>query len=207
MFITDDFIIGHIPKTGGHALALMLTTAGIKPQEPFPFKIVDGKIIEGSETKHIDFSHVEHKDVQYYLVLRKLDTWIKSIYWHYSKHFVLNNKGNFEKSGIGKSYHKKFKKVKGHLPPPQILAHSIYPDKTLDKFLSSTRKSIKFLRMEFIRKDIKKELNIDLPELPINTYSYAPPQKYWNNYALKLLYENNPKWASLERALYHNPPS
>lgn len=181
----------------------MLVKAGIKVSEPFAFKIVNGKIVDSDATKHLSWNTLFLPEgIRKFLVLRRLPDWLKSITWHYSKHFVINDNGNCVKQGISKSYSNKFKQVPGYLPPPNFLAYSIYPDSVLSKYYK-LGENIEILRMEYLIEDVKKHLSIDLRPEP-KEYSYSPPEKYWTEEALEILYRNNPLWATLERNYYSN---
>lgn len=197
MFITKDWAIAHTPKCGGHALAVMMTTAGVKFKQPFPFKIVNGKIIESNATKHSGWKGINPK-LKKYMLFRRLPQWYLSIYIHQSKH-TATNIDNVRKVGMLRTYKLKYKKRPYQLLLPKFIAHTVYPDTVLKKYYCKELDGI--IRMESLVADVNEHLNIQLTDIP-KTYSYRPPERYWNNEALAILYSNNPCWAELEEKVY-----
>lgn len=205
MIITQDYIIGHLPKTGGHALAYMMHKAGINFECPFEFNEKQSISIP-TENKHKLFSELTKEEIgnkSLYLVIRKLPSWLLSYTIHQAKHYNINYKGNLEKTGILKTYSKEFKKKQIQILPPDFICYSILPDYILEQFLGSFSASIKFLRMEYLQKDFEKEFNIKLPSISnFHSYNTANYQKYWNKTTTKILRNNNPIWSDLQSKLY-----
>ncbi|NIQ13917.1 MAG: hypothetical protein GTO02_05785, partial [Candidatus Dadabacteria bacterium] len=168
MIIGPNFIIGHIPKTGGHALAVMMTKAGVKIKHPF--KIVNNRAFATDEPKHktIEQLRQENPDIlnnrKLFLVMRRMPDWLFSVFWQFQVHTKLSAKGRLAKTGIGKTYEAGFKLKDPIIPPPELFCHSTYPDFVLKKHIPKLS-FYRWLRIEHIKEDIKKELGIDLPDI------------------------------------------
>jgi len=199
MFTFYNNAIAHIPKCGGHALAKMMSKAGINFKSPFV--VENGKILD-SGPKHQSFADFAFKaDVKKFCLIRRLDDWWKSFMWHQSKHVKVNANGNMTKI-LEKSYSKKQKEREGQLLLPKYTCHSRYPDHLINQILGGEDLAyIHFLRMEHLIADFHLQFQITLPPVP-HTSSYSPPERYWNEETKKILYENNPLWAKLEETLY-----
>ena len=199
MLITSEYAFCHVPKTGGHALALMLAKAGFLFQH-CPFTIENGNVIDSTNEKHKTFLDFEDRIAgkKKVLIIRRLDSWWLSYMWHQSKHTFVNFKGNIEKTQT-RSY---TSKKQGHLLLPDITCWSCFPDMLLQKYVDSPLDYV--LRMEHLREDLKEVLSIDCEEISRSKASYSPPTRYWTDEARQILYRQNPYWANMEARHYLN---
>lgn len=179
----------------------MLAKAGYKLKN-CPFIIENGRIIKSNETKHntldsLDESLLEGKTL--FLVIRQLPDWWKSFLWHQSKHTFINTEGNLAKN-TGLSYlDSEARNRPGFLFLPKIHAHNTLPDKILAQHYCF--ESINLIRMEYLIEDFS-QYGIELPSMTKLRYSYSPPEKYWTEETIKILYEHNPNWAAIDQKFY-----
>lgn len=208
MHITDSFIIGHIPKTGGHILSVMLKELNIKVYNS-PYKIKDKTAHSTDTYKHKTFNEVNTEGKDILLVIRRLPAWFFSIMWHNSVHYKLNEKHRFKKSGVGKTYDTYFKDKKPKFSPPKLMCYTTYPDMILKQNLAGyDPDKIIWLRMEYLEHDLLKYLNIK-QDLGVDfRHSYTAYNKYlrwynyWNPKSKVILHKQNPLWTSIQQKVY-----
>ena len=192
----ENFLIGHIPKTGGHALILMLLNAGIIIKHPFKRR-KENKLFDGFN-KHQTFENINTKK-DLLLVIRRLPNWWLSYMWHQSKIVTINYKLRVEKKIIGHDASYENANNRGFLFLPEQMAYTVYPDYILNLYKKSW--DIKWLRMENLSKDISVYLNRKIENV-LKTNTSNPPTEYWTKNSLETLYKNNPEWTKLEQEIY-----
>lgn len=206
MIISKDFIIDHRPKMAGHALAVMLDKAGVEFEHPFDIK--GNKAVGTDEKKHVSFRELWETRPEVmdgrplYSVIRRLPDWTLSILWHQSKHTMINENNRVAKWVGESAYHSTSKERPGFLHLPDISACFCLGDASLKKYNFESQ-PINYLRMEYLRGDIKKHLNIKLAQSTrYHSYHEAILDHYWTDEARALLYRNNPMYAELEKEVY-----
>jgi len=208
MIISKNYIIAHLPKTGGHALSLMLSKY---PEFGFEF---DFNFIKNRATKkkdvviHRTFEDVEIKEQQLVCCIRRLPAWIMAINYHQSVHYKLNYKGRSTKRFKNETYSKvsqHWSNQNGFLSSASMAASSNYPDFILKSYLKIPKnKKIQWLRQEYLVKNISKLLRIKIKSVNrIHGYRYDHTIKnFFFEHEVKRLYDNNPIWAKLEEKIY-----
>jgi len=199
MIISPEFAIAHIPKTGGHALAVMLYNAGVTIKHPF--KIKSNKAFSTKRNKHITFSSKDLGERKLFVVIRRLPDWLLSYMWHQSKHTFMNDKNRVSKRKIGQSYHGKVRRSGGFLYLPTYACYSCFPDQILRKYCKG--QNVTYLRMEYLIEDVESHLDIKLKDIgKYHSYGKNLPSEYWPPESTKILYECNPFWATIEKRIY-----
>lgn len=224
MIISEKFVIGHIPKTGGHALAVMLSKiSSLDFISPFAISKGRAKIVLKDETLHaplesLDKHQIDNKDI--ILVIRRLPAWWYSILWHHSIHTRINEKIGVEKYRVRDVYDSEFKqKQPSVLLIPEITCKTTYPDSKLHEIGGNYlyRNKTIWFKMETLAEDllnylIDKNIKITGEETDLilnvgHNHSYktcSARLRYYSNRDLEILYENNPLWSKVEQILYGN---
>lgn len=219
MIETDRFLIGHIPKTGGHALAVICDKIKYKFSNfKIPFEInAERARMNIKGTIHTYFHEVNITNKILFSTLRRLPYWIYSMMWHQGIHTKLNHKGGVYKYKKRDVYTDEFQAKAPNLPLADFSCHTIYPDFILQPFLEGYEDQINWFRMEHLVPDLisnlKTHLNINLNKLEIkkllksskekNSYNTAKNVlRYFSQENINTLYRNNTVWAKIEKQVY-----
>ncbi len=210
MIISKDYIIAHIPKTGGHALSLMLSKHP-KFKFKFDFDFIKNHAIKKKERNiHKKFSEIYIENQKLVAVIRRLPSWIMAMQFHQSVHYKLNYKKRSTKRFRNRSYSKEsqdWSKYNGFLGSATMTASSTFPDFILKSYLEIPKdKKIHWLRQEYLAKNISKLLGIKVKSVnKLHGYNYDHNiSKFFFKEEIKRLYNNNPIWAELEERIYGN---
>lgn len=216
MIVHEKFLIGGIPKTGNHVLAVMCSKIkDLSVETAFQVSNDTNRARSTSRYKHDTFTDYNIKGKQLVLVIRRLPSFWLSYMWHQSLSTIINEEQSVKKVGVGETYEKKWKQKKGFLFLPKIMCCSTYPDIILKSYAKGWP-DIHWLRMEKLAGDFVKLINkyhhrkVSVKEYIIlknlsktdHSYSKSYPNVYWNNETLSTLYKYNPYWKKLERRIY-----
>lgn len=189
MIIGDNFIVGHIPKTGGDAAHQYFSCL------KSPTWVIDST---ADPIKHQTFDQRGVFKDKYVLTIRRLPTWARSFLIEIMTHPIKKDFG-WKKSDTEKSF----------VTPDRILSH-VKADEILAKYKPVTH----WLRMEYLVEDILNFMRgiRDMTEEDerIVRGQVTKGQRLYNHdvfsfYTLDQigrLYEANPKWAAVEKQIY-----
>ncbi len=179
-----------------------------------PFDIYGGTATATDEYKHKPLSEIDTTGKDILCVIRKMDAWYLSYMIGQAMHYRLNKDYHLEKVDTGKTYKIETKIKVPKLLPPELMAHSTFPDFQLKQMLGDIDPhSIKWLRQEHLVENLAYYLQFEDPfviesmraiSLRRHSYKRHTPTKYWNKHSLAVLYKNNPIWFSLESILYND---
>jgi hypothetical protein len=192
VIIGEQFIWGHLGKTGGDAFHTLFTAVApdlvVRADEPT------------DPTKHRAFTTGDVGPLDGKLLalnLRRLPAWRLSIAQHRSRHGTRTDP------------------TPQPLPSPEELAHSTLPDEHLATFTDGGRLEIgRWLRMEHLRDDCLDFVRLFRPvtdeevELAQTTVTKRPGNYDHDTRSVipveleRVLYEQNPVWAAVEQQLY-----
>jgi hypothetical protein len=190
MVIGETFAWGHVPKTGGDATLAMFRV--------FPELIVQADAPDTND-KHCPFHWREDRVRGKCLILniRRLPAWMLS----YAQHVA--------RGGVYPDY------VPLPLPAPDEIAERTVADEVLGALTDGGRIAVStWLRTEWLRWDFL-DLVAQLAEVPesrrrqiarmgmINAGQYDHDVSHWfTAQQIRRMYENNPRWAAIERQVY-----
>jgi hypothetical protein len=191
MVIGERFAWCHMQKTGGDATLQLF--------QLFPDLLVHADA-RNVQSKHTPFAEREHETQGKLLAcnLRRLPAWLLSWDQHASQHRVVRPDG-----------------TPVLMSSPQQVAERARGDRRLAHFTDGGRLRIdRWLRMEQLGRDFTSFISefTDVTEderhsisgnPPVNVLDYDHQLDHWFTPAqVRLMYSNNPVWASLEERLY-----
>jgi hypothetical protein len=202
MIVTDDFSWGHMPKTAGDATSAFFINS-------IPDKIIFAD--PDDNNKHAPFSERIDliKDKKLILNIRRLPNFILSFIYHHlftgGISTVPDKAAYFDKN------------YKLYLPPPYSVQNqpetlSTLGDWMIDYYVANFNIDY-WLRCENIQSDflnlVNKFYSIDeqiikftKTKTSLNNYN-KDPLAHFTTEEIKTIYENNPKWAAIERVVYN----
>ena len=196
MIVSETFVWAHLPKTGGDATATMIG------QVPRLVLMADHPM---DHAKHVGFSQRRGSIEGKRLVanLRRLPSWAYS-YMHHRAHFGLWP--DHEPEGYRR---------------PEVAAAESAADRWLEHVIGDYEMDF-WIRQEHLADDLVRFLRdaaalTEQEEAAIRTVgrvndhlgwrrrvglSRSSPRRYFSRAQVRTLYENNPRWASLEARVY-----
>lgn len=194
MIIGEDFVWGHLGRTGGHATRTLLL------QVPEIIRFYHTRDEHGVEGQHMRFPAAVERGLvdleQHELVMgvRRLPSFIMSFHWF---HYLGGNKGHSNR------------------PTADAMARSQQGDQELREFTADGQYGVDiWFRMECLRDDVLAFLSrrVELSAETIRRIMTAPtdsPLGYDHDFyrtfsvdQIQSLYENNPLWSSVEKRVY-----